>query len=203
MDLSKERLLNSIASSAYNIGYGADKHFATHNIYSFVPNIVSLAALSVSIYQVTSLASGIPTDWNTRLSYIMIVIALIGFYVGLTGKNVEAYSQAGEDLTAEFNSLRRMYDNVLCATEVNIGERNLELEEIVNRAKEVAITRHPLFLSDWFAHVLFFGTRQSDWVSNELNLTFWKDMVPCTFKIVSAFIIFLVAVFWGAKLLFS
>jgi hypothetical protein len=41
-----------------------------------------------------------------------------------------------------------------------------------------------VYLSDWVAHYKFFFQYQSDWVVKELNLKFFKDKIPSSFKLI-------------------
>ena len=179
---TRKNLLSYIARKAYDIGYGADKHFATYNFYRITPNSVSIIALGVGIYQLSRLSSGLSPLYGDLLSFLMIIVGLIGFYVGVTANNIEEYSKSGEELTEGFNKLQRIYSEVKSVEQVDVTEKYSEVEAIVKRAKEVSITKHPIPISDWIAHHSFFGMRQSEWVVEELNLTFFKDKVPSNFK---------------------
>jgi hypothetical protein len=47
--MTKEDLLKQIAESAYNIGFGAKKSFATFDIVDKIPGILNFCALAIGI----------------------------------------------------------------------------------------------------------------------------------------------------------
>ena len=60
--------------------------------------------------------------------------------------------------------------------DIEIKAVNIMMDEFT----ESSISKQILF-SDWYAHYKFFGQSQTNWIEEELELSFFKDKLPASF----------------------
>lgn len=170
--MDKANLLKCIAVAAYNIGFGAKKHFATAEIAGKGPGWVGVVSAFCGIF-------GLLYDpLSGKIASAALVFAgFCAFYMATY--KAEDYERAGEDLTDVYNKLHNLYRSVQSGNSVRTGE--VELATLQAKAHGSAITKQ-IFGSGWFAHFKFFCEQQIDWVDEQLNFKFWKDKVPASAK---------------------
>ncbi|VVT07420.1 SLATT domain-containing protein [Erythrobacter sp. EC-HK427] len=174
--MTRDDLKRSIAETAYNVGFGAKKHFATFDMVEKMPGWIGWASFAVSIFALF-------TDWlaDKTPSAILIIVGVGLIYIA--NYRSGEYEVAGKSLTKLFNQLRALYRSVDAGKPVQ--DAKTELDAIEAEYYNISISRQ-IFLSDWWAHLKFFGQHQVDWIVDELKLTFWRDKVPTTLKLLVA-----------------
>ena len=130
--MKKDDILRHIAETAYNVGFGAKKHFSTYDIVLKAPGLISFASLAFGIYSLIIQSLKIEI-----LSATFITLGIIGLYVSFYDTKKEMYSAKGKDLTVLFNALKRLYWNVN-ASEVPSREDLAELERIETQFTEIS-----------------------------------------------------------------
>lgn len=174
--MEKQTLLKHIAQTAYNVGFGAKRHFATYEFISKFPNLISLISL---IFGVVALI--IEEISTKQLSVIFICLGIIGMYISRYDNRKGKYRKAGATLTQLFNELKLLYQKVKDSSDPPNSFLE-DLKEIEMKFNSSAITEQML-CSSWLAHYKFFWEQQIDWVDSELKFKLWRDKIPLTFTI--------------------
>ena len=200
--MTKELLLKRIAQSAYNVGFGAKKHFATYVISSKVPGIIEFLSLSIGV-----LALCFDVVGTKIVSTCLIIFGIVSIYISKYNESQVEYSKTASELTQIFNSMKDLYCDVKSKEHTENLDTDIsklkELEErfyLISRPKQI-------ILSDWFAHYKFFWQWRTHikWLVDELSLT-TKDKIPLSFVVICIFmfvglliLVFFdcIVVFWG------
>ena len=76
--MTKQDLLKNIADTAYNVGFGAKKHFATYDITAKVPGFIGFVSTAVGVF-------GLVFDLlsTKTLSAAFIVLGIMGICITL------------------------------------------------------------------------------------------------------------------------
>jgi len=192
--MTKEDLLKHIAETAYNVGFGAKKHFATYDIADKTPGFISFISMAFGIYALAI------DDLSTKfLSASFIILGIIGLYISLYDSQKGSYQQAGSELTKKYNELSKLYKNVKSSDENQIPQYEKELSEIEDKYCSNCNSKQILF-SDWYAHYKFFWQHQIDWVDEQKHFTFLKDKVPLSFSM-SVIGVLLGLIIWRCNIL--
>jgi len=178
--VEKSDLQKHIAETAYNIGYGAKKHFATHDIVAKVPGIIGFISIAIGIF-----ALFIESLTSKHLSATFIVLGVASLYITKYDHKKEEYADIGRDLTNLFNQLRALYLNVQSSDNENLTEYENRLTDIQTLFNKKCLSDQVLF-SDWYAHYKFFWQQQIDWIDQEKNFSFLRDKIPLSFSISAA-----------------
>ncbi|CAK0754563.1 membrane hypothetical protein [Gammaproteobacteria bacterium] len=148
----KDDLLRNIAETAYNVGFGAKKHFSSYDIITKVPGIIGFLSISVGIF-----ALYIDSLSTKHLSATFIVLGVVGLYITQYDHKKQQYAEAGKLLIGLFNQLKILYFNVKGGESGDLNEFEKELLNIENSFQNVSFDEQMLF-SDWYAHYKFFGS---------------------------------------------
>ena len=190
--MTKPDLLKHIADTAYNVGFGAKKHFATYDMTAKIPGFIGFVSTGVGVF-------GLVFDvLNTKtLSATFIVLGIMGICITLYDHKKEKYVDAGTKLTDLFNRLKALYFNVKGTQKTDLLEFEQELLAIENEHSKAGITDQMLF-SGWLAHYKFFWEHQIDWVDEQKHFTLFRDKLPLSFTICAAlaFVIAVLAVIY-------
>ncbi len=173
--MKNEDLLDQIAETAYNVGFGAKKHFATYDIVDKIPGVISFLAIMIGI-----LALFIDFYTNKLISAILIILGVIGIYISMYNDSKDKYSEVGSETIQLFNALKELYFKVKGKISENADEEDInKLKEIESIFYSKAISKQILF-SGWFAHHKFFWEwrKHINWIEKQLNFTFFSDKVP-------------------------
>ena len=175
--MTKERLLKLIATNGYNIGFGAKKNFASHDIIVKLPSWISFITLAIGIIQLGYASLGN----NKELSTTLILVSIASMYIGFYNSSIEKFQKEGDRLIILFNKLRNLYYTVESQNKNDFSTEENEMNNIMTEFYSNNIAKQ-VYLSQWFAHFKFFYETQIDWIDKELNFKFYKDKVPNSFK---------------------
>jgi hypothetical protein len=191
--MNKDDLLKHIIETAYNVGFGAKKHFATYDIVAKAPRIISFISLAFGIYAL------IIDSLDTKVfSATLIVLGVVGLYISFYDSKKTEYADKGQQLTDLFNALKRLY-GVVKASESTSQAHLDELERIEQAYTKVSSFQQIMF-SNWYAHYKFFWEQQIGWLEEQKNFCFLRDKVPLSLSFFVVTIL-LLAVTWSQDLL--
>ena len=184
--MRKKELLKEIAINAYNIGFGAKKHFASYDIVIKLPYWISFIVLSVGILQLSY-----EDFWfQKEVSITLILVSIASLFLNFFNSTKEDYRDKGVELTKLYTELRMLYSKVE-GSETNYLEiAEKEMNQILHFYYETSITKQ-VFLSQWYAHYKFFYEMQTEWLDAELKFKFWKAKIPNSLKFAFFFILFI------------
>ncbi|PHR12969.1 MAG: hypothetical protein COA41_18560 [Sphingopyxis sp.] len=179
--MTKDGLLKSIAETGYNVGYGAKKNFATHDIVQKAPGGLGLVSLLVGLYALVW--EPLNAKW---IAATMVGFGIITLIITHYDHNKDAYASEGERLTALFYRLRDLYRDVQATAEGDdLSAYRISLDAIQNEFWRSNQSKQILF-SDWYAHYKFFWQQQIGWLDEQLNFSFWRDRMPLSLTLVLA-----------------
>lgn len=171
--MNREGLLCSIAETGYNVGFGAKKNFATHDIVQKAPGFIGFVSLAVGVFAL--IYEPLNSKW---IAATLVVLGIASLYVTHYDHNKVAYGEEGERLTALFYRLRDLYRDVQ-ATGVgdNLTDHRQRLDTLQSEYFSSNQSKQILF-SDWYAHYKFFWQHQIEWIDEQKKFTFWRDKIP-------------------------
>lgn len=184
--MKKEDLLKQIADTAYNIGFGAKKHFATYDLVCKAPNLIGFLSLATGCF-----ALFVDVLATKQMSAILIVLGVSVLFINLYENKKRQYEEVGKKLTQLFNDLKKLYYDVKEAESDDLEAKIEGLKGIETVYYSVSISKQIMF-SDWYAHYKFFWQHQIDWIEEQRPFKFWRDKVPLSFCVTLA--IFLIAI---------
>lgn len=179
--MSKSDLLRQITDTAYNVGFGAKKHFATYDIVEKAPGWIGFISLAVGIF-----ALFIDVLATKHMSAILIILGVSGLLINLYNESKLTYESKGVILTKLYNELKSLYFDVRASDKSDFKEEGERLKELEERYYSNCISKQILF-SDWYAHYKFFWQHQIDWIDEQKHFKFWRDKVPLSFVIFCLF----------------
>lgn len=171
--MNKSDLLRCIAEKGYDVGFGAKKHFATHDIIEKVPGLISFLSMAFGIYALV-----IKTLSTELISATFIVLGVMGLYISMYNHKKDAYEKSGVALTQLFNELKSLYLRVKNLDDSSdLSAYQDELSDIESRYYPHCISTQILF-SNWYAHYKFYWEHQIGWVNEQVKFSFFRDKVP-------------------------
>jgi hypothetical protein len=191
--MTKPDLLKHIADTAYNVGFGAKKHFATYDITDKVPAIIGFTSTAIGIFSLF-------VDWLATkfFSAAFIVLGVLGISIALYDHKKAEYADTGQKLTHIFNRLKALYFNVKAAKDSDLPEYERQLSIIEEEYTKTGISDQILF-SGWFAHYKFFWEHQIEWIDEQKHFQLFRDKLPLSFTlsagVVTAAIIVIIIVY--------
>lgn len=178
--MTKEDLLKQIAESAYNIGFGAKKSFATFDIVDKIPGILNFCVLAIGILAL------VIDELNIKIvSASLIIFGVIGIYISKYDDKKDEYAILGSEIKKLFNELKSLYHSVKAKSDdTNFDEDISKMKEIEDKFYLITIPKQILF-SDWYAHYKFFWqwATHIKWLESKLKLTFWENKIPLSFLV--------------------
>lgn len=182
--MSKERFLRNIAETAYNVGFGAKKHFATYDIILKAPGLIGFISFSFGVFAL------IYDDLNIKaISATFLVLGVSGIYISRYESGRDEYADNGKQLTDLFNDLKRLYYR-LSGDEPLTQEHQDELVRIERAYTEVSCP-HQMIFSNWYAHYKFFWEQQIGWIDEQLHFKFLRDKIPLSLSVFIGFVVVL------------
>ena len=178
--MDKASLLKQIAETAYNVGFGAKKHFATYDIIEKAPGLIGFLSMAVGIFALI-----IDLLASKHMSAIMIILGIAALYISSYNESKNTYDLTGKELTRIYNDLHTLYDTVKASTK---GDWSVELGELkkYQAASFTACISKQILFSNWYAHYKFFWEMQIGWVDEQKKFRFFRDKVPLSLMIWAA-----------------
>jgi hypothetical protein len=176
--MKKNDLLLRIADTAYNIGFGAKKHFATYDIVEKAPGWIGFISMGVGVF-----ALFIDILATKHISAILIILGISGLLINSYGETKLNYEKNGVLLTQLFNDLKSIYFLVKSSEKLDFSDEAEKLSEIESRYYSHCMSKQILF-SDLYAHYKFFWQHQIDWVDEQKHFRFWRDKIPLSLIII-------------------
>ena len=171
--MKKELLLEQIARTAYNVGFGAKKHFATYDIVEKLPGIIEFLSISIGVLALVC------DILNVKLiSAMLIIVGISSIYISKYDKEKDSYNETGKKLLSIFERMKTLYNKVSENNNDSFIEENQKLQELQKQFHSISISKQILF-SNLFAHYKFFWEYKSniEWIEKELSLKL-KDKIP-------------------------
>ncbi len=183
--MNKDDLLKHIAQTAYNIGFGAKKNFATYDIVAKMPGLISFVSLAFGVYALVFEAL------NAKFfSASFIILGVVGMYITFYDAKKDEYAKTGVELTKLFNKLKILSGRVK-AEQGALDSYVAELAQLENEYNNVSM-HHQIMFSNWYAHYKFFWEHQIDWVDEQLQFKLLRDKIPLSFMLCVLWIILIV-----------
>ncbi|MDA8456983.1 SLATT domain-containing protein [Acidovorax sp. GBBC 3334] len=173
--MKKDQLLKSIADTAYNVGFGGRKHWATYDIVDKVPGLIGFLSTAFGIFALIYDKLS-----EKSLSAAFIVFGLIALYITFYEPNKSSYAASANKLTTLFNALRDLYRTVQSHPNDDVGVYVDQLHLIEKDYYDTCISKQILF-SDWYAHYKFFWQYQIDWLDEQKQFKLFRDKLPLSF----------------------
>ncbi len=186
--MNKQDLLKFIAQKAYDVGFGAKKHFATYDMVTKLPSFIGFISLCGGI-----LALFVDELSTKSVSAAFTILGIVSLYISFYNEKIQQYNTTGIQLTQLFNRLRILYFRVQSSNTSSFAQEELELQNIENEYYSISNSAQIMF-SNWYAHYKFFWEMQIDWINSELKLRFWRDKIPLSMII--AVILIIVAILY-------
>ena len=175
--MKKDQLLKSIAETAYNVGFGGRKHWATYDIVDKVPGLIGFLSTAFGIFALIYEKLS-----EKSLSAAFIVFGLIALYITFYEPNKSKYAESANKLTTLFNALRDLYRTVQGHPNDDVDLYIDQLHLIEKNYYDTCISKQILF-SDWYAHYKFFWQYQIDWLDEQKKFTLFRDKLPLSFMV--------------------
>jgi hypothetical protein len=173
--MKKDQLLKSIAETAYNVGFGGRKHWATYDIVDKIPGLIGFLSTAFGIFSLIYDKLS-----EKHLSAAFIVFGLIALYITFYESSKAEYAESANKLTMQFNALRDLYRSVQGHVGDDVKLFEDQLHAIEDDYYAVCISKQILF-SDWYAHYKFFWQYQIDWVDEQKKFKLFRDKLPLSF----------------------
>ena len=172
-------MLKKIAQKGYDVSYAANINFATYDIVTNVPGIVSFLSITIGIL-------GLVFD-SFRVVGVSVCILLLGIlslYIEKFSSNIEEYNKLGQINTGLLYKLKNLYYKVKdLEKEQDFIKEERIYEEIENEFNNISNSKQILF-ANWFAHYKMFVEKDYRWMDEQLHFGWWKDKIPGTAKVV-------------------
>lgn len=182
--MNRAGLLRSIAETGYNVGFGAKKNFATHDIVQKAPGLIGFVSLAVGVFAL--IYEPLNSKW---IAATLVVLGIASLYVTHYDHNKVAYGEEGERLTSLFYRLRDLYRDVQATAEGDdVSAYRARLEALQTEVFSSNQSKQILF-SDWYAHYKFFWQHQIEWIDEQKQFTFWRDKVPLSLSFTVAVVV--------------
>lgn len=188
--MNNEDALRYIAELAYNVGFGAKRHFASHDIVDKLPGVIGFTSLAVGVFSLV-----VPWLSTQHMSALLITLGILSLYVSFSASEKDRYASTGEELTKLFGQLKLQYFAVKNEASDDVSTSMDAVKRIEDTYYATSITKQLLF-SDWIAHYKFFWQHQIGWVDEQLEFRFFRDKVPLSVTLVVLGVIVAV-VTWG------
>ncbi|MBH03161.1 MAG: hypothetical protein CMP08_03400 [Xanthomonadales bacterium] len=189
--MTKEGLLRGIAETGYNVGIGAKKNFATHDIVQKAPGLIGFISLAVGVFAL--IYDPLNSKW---VAAALVLLGIASLYVTPYEYDKAAYGEEGERLTVLFYRLRDLYRDVQATVDnEDLATYRQCLSDLQDEVASSNQSKQILF-SDWYAHYKFFWQHQIEWIDEQKQFTFWRDKVPLSLSF--ACLVALISVIVGA-----
>lgn len=190
--MNKDKLLLTLAIHGYNVGFGAKKNFASHDIVVKIPSYIGFITLVVGIVQLSYASIGC----NKELSTLLILISVASLYISSHNSEIEKFEKEGIRLTLIFNQIRDLYHSVESSSKNDFKDEVKLMDDIMLLYYENSVSKQ-VFLSDWIAHFKFFYQMQISWIDQQLKFKLFRDKIPASLKLTLLISIILIIILIG------
>ncbi len=173
--MNKDNLLDYIATTAYNVGFGAKKHFATYDIVEKMPGLIGFVSIAFGVYALVFDYLG-----KEFFSATLVVLGVVGLYISFYDGKKKEYELAGVELTKLLNNLAKIYHTAKTSDESENQKLLEEVSKIEEKFYGIALSKQILF-SNWYAHYKFFWEQQIDWIDERKKFKLLRDKIPLSF----------------------
>ena len=182
----KRNLLIQIAELGYNVGFGAKKNFASLDMLSSIPSIVTIISIAFGILALAS------DQFAAReIAAYVTISGVIGMYVDTFRSRADEFSESGISLISIFNNLSKLYYEAKSAnTDEELSELGARLDHL-RQTYQTHSSPNQMLLSDWYAHYKFFWQAQVEWVDEQKNFKLLRDKIPLSFTVTLIVLFFL------------
>lgn len=191
--MNKSFLLKTICDTAYNVGYGAKLNFATFDIAEKLPGFLGFVSLAVGVFALIE-----PALAEAHVGAAMVVIGIISVYLAPYQVDKDKYDEAGRQLTAQYNALKKLYFVAKSRSDADDLTDLLKEHDVIQADTVMQSHSKQVLFSDWYAHYKFFWQQQIDWVDEQKHFSLFRDKVPLT-----AWITLIVSLIVAIELVFS
>ncbi len=187
--MKKESMLKKIAQKGYDVSYAANLNFATYDIVSKFPSVVSFLSIAIGI-----LGLVVPAFQLMWVSVSILIIGILSLYIENFTVNKEEYGERGGKDTALLYRLKNLYYKVKDWPKEDDDFADVEKEYVAieKEFNDTACAKQILF-ANWLAHYKMFVEKDYGWMDEQLHFGFWKDKIPGTAKVM-LFVIVLVLI---------
>ena len=176
--MNRAGLLRSVAETGYNVGFGAKKNFATHDIVQKAPGLIGFVSLAVGVLAL--IHEPLNSKW---IAATLVVLGIASLYVTHYDHNKIAYGEEGERLTSLFYRLRDLYRDVQATAEGDDVSAYRERLDALQTEVFSSNQSKQIIFSDWYAHYKFFWQHQIEWIDEQKQFTLWRDKVPLSLSL--------------------
>lgn len=188
--MERHTLRKKSARLGYNLGYGAKRHFATHDIVGKVPayfGVVTFAFGIIFLKYPNTLMSDIVSMLTSALGFAI-------FYLNFYTNDLSLYEEIGKKINIFYHNSLSIFEKAESCPENELDGLAKELDLINDEFQKISIYKQ-VFLSNELAHFKLFGESQSEWFVKELKLGFWKDKIPALWRIYALILLLIIVTF--------
>jgi hypothetical protein len=187
--MHKDDLLKMIADTAYHVGFGAKKHFATYDMAIKIPGFIRIISLSIAIF-----ALFIDEFSGKYVAAGIIIWDIISQYISDYSNNKQKYADIGVELTTVFNQLKQLYFDVKNCSENDLAKYKDERIKLEAKYNSIASYKQIMF-SDCYAHYKFFWQQEIIWITEQKKFKLLADKIPLSLSLI-IFIAILTTVYY-------
>jgi len=175
--MKKESLLNLIARKGYDVFYAANLNFATYDIVTKLPSIISFMTIAIGI-----LGLVFDSFRVIGVSVSILILGILRLYVEKFSTNIDDYCQRGVSNTEMLNQLKDLYVKVKDSTQDSFGDEEQSFMSIEKSFNDTSNPKQILF-ANWFAHYKMFIEKDHSWMDEQIHFRFWRDKIPGSLKL--------------------
>lgn len=189
---TRDSLKKRSATIGYNLGFGSKRHFATYDIVEKTPVYFGVFSFAVGIAFLIFKNDTLATFIGASSSVIGFALLYLNNYLN----EKEKYIEIGKQLNTLYGKVYSIYEKSKTCQESEFPILENELTLINDEFQKIAIHKQ-VFFSNEFAHFKLFFESQPGWFVKELQLTFWKDMIPAIWRVYVVIVILLIGIYFG------
>lgn len=178
--MKKDTMLKKIAQKGFDVNYAANLNFATYDIVTKIPSVVSFISIAIGILGLVFSSFRV-----VGVSVCILLLGIVSLYIEKFTSNIEEYHKRGSVNTSMLYKLKNLYYKIKDTEDTNcdFAEEEKEYEEIEREYNETSCSKQILF-ANWFAHYKMFVEKDYKWLDEQLHFSWWKDKIPGTVKVV-------------------
>lgn len=177
--MSKDSILKDIAEDGYNIGFGSCKSFATFDIANSWIRVLALGSLIIGIIQLKI----DKVDVNNKISIALILLGIVAMSLAVFVREKEKYEDAGIKQRQIFNKMKSLYRETQSLQNSDFSEILEKKNRLLDEFYSINVSDEIFIVSDVYAHYKFFMKIQYNWIDEQKQFKWWKDMIPNSIKV--------------------